>query len=171
MTKALLTLEESYDRGCNAGVEPHIANEDHLSENVTSRPRGLSGHSDRALGVDRGANCVLDLVSSCDKDDYGSLVTFLRASGLCTSGGECILGPDVLQVLGVGIVDGGLGTVEFDLLMNSSSLKVGVRGNLRVLASCGDVREGSCEHVRAGSVRLRVQGRGTTHTHDLIEAI
>jgi len=55
--------------------------------------------------------------------------------------------------------------------MNSSSLKVLVRRNLRVLAGSWDVREGSREHVSPGNVRLGVQGCRATHTHDLIETI
>jgi len=156
VSKLLFTLKKSNDRGCNARVEPHIANKNHLSKNISNRPGSLSGHCDHALGVDLGANCLLDLVGSSDQDHYSGLVPFLGTTGLCRTGRECILGPDVLQVLGVGIVDGRLGTVEFDLLMNSSPLKVTVRGSNRLLPGRRNIREGSREHVRPGRVRLRV---------------
>jgi len=43
VTKALLTLEDSDHRGCHAGVEPHVADKDHLAENIACDPLSLFG--------------------------------------------------------------------------------------------------------------------------------
>jgi len=108
------------------------------------------------LEIDGGCRHLLASVSPLAEDHDSSLVAGVWAASVITTRGECKLSTYILQVLRVSIVDGRLGTVELALLMNSSSLKVRVRGNRRVLTSGRDVREGSREHVSLGHVGLRV---------------
>lgn len=104
VTKALLPLEDSYDRGCNAGVEPHITGEHQLAQDIPFVPS-----VDRGVGEGTSGNLarynLLRLIGAGTEDDYGSLVPFTWTAGILIAGRECPLGPDVLQVLGVGIVD------------------------------------------------------------------
>lgn len=170
MTKALLPLEDSYDRGCHASVEPHVAGKHQLSKDITFVPpvdRGVSEGTSGNLARDN----LLRLIGAGTEDDYGGLVPFTWTTGVIITGGECPLGPDVLQVLGVGIVYARLVTVELELRVHGSSLKVTVRRYSGLFRCGGNVREGSCEHISAGNVRLRVEGCFAAHTHDLIETI
>jgi len=67
VTKALLTLEESYDRGCNAGVEPHIANEHHLANDTADLPFLVRGNYKLpSLLVDGCGHYLLRLVGPRD---------------------------------------------------------------------------------------------------------